>query len=125
MATQLPNTNISALTLLQNLIGLLNSNFKATQTALDEKLTAHRVTVDGYAATGATTSTIKLPNKSPQGSTPWAVILVRARASADPGGDLPVSSRLNFTQQGDTLYVYEPAGLTLNTLYTMDFLVLE
>ena len=125
MATQLPYTNISATTGLPALVGQLNGNAQATQTALAEKLTAHRVAVSGYAATGATTSKIPLASTSPTGSTPWAVLLVRIRESRNPGGDLSVTTRLNFAQAAGTLYVYEPAGLTLNTQYDMDFLVLE
>lgn len=125
MATQIPNTNINVLTLLTNLITLLNSNFAAIQTALGEKTTAHRLTVSGYAATGATTTKMTLGSTSPPGSVPWAVLLVRARESRNPGGDLAVSTRLNFSQEGSTLYVYEPAGLTQYTQYDLDFLVLE
>ena len=66
-----------------------------------------------------------LSSVSPAGSTPWAVLLVRVRESRNPGGDLPVTTRLNFTQDGTTLYIYEPSGLTTNTQYDMDFLVLE
>ena len=125
MATQIPNTNLSPASSPTSLIANLNSNFTAIQTALGEKLTAHRVSVSGYSATGATTTAITLGSVSPTGSTPWAVILVRARESNNPGGDLSISTRLNFSRDKDTLNVYEPAGLTLNTKYDLDFLVLE
>lgn len=125
MATQIPNTNINVLTLLTNLITQLNSNFQALQTALNEKATAHRLSVSGYAATGATTTKMTLGSVSPPGSVPWAVILVRARESRNPGGDLAITTRVNFVQDGSTLYIYEPAGLTQNTQYDLDFLVLE
>lgn len=125
MATQIPNTNINTVTLLTNLITQLNSNFQALQTALNEKATAHRLSVNGYAATGATTTKMTLGSVSPPGSVPWAVILVRARESRNPGGDLAITTRVNFTQDGSTLNIYEPAGLTQNTQYDLDFLVLE
>ncbi len=125
MATQIPNTNISIATLLTSLIGLLNQNFAAIQTALNEKATAHRVSLTGYAATGATTTKMTLGSVSPPGSTPWAVILVRVRETRNPGSDLSVTTRVNFTNTSDTLYVFEPAGLVSNTLYDMDFVVLE
>lgn len=126
MATQIPNLNISGLiTLLTQLIPLLNQNFNAVQTALNEKATAHRISVTGYAATGATTTKMTLGNVSPPGSTPWAVILVRCRESRNPGADLGITTRINFSQSGDTLYIYEPAGLVTTTQYDLDFLVLE
>jgi hypothetical protein len=62
---------------------------------------------------------------SPPGSVPWAVILVRARETSNPAADLPVLTRVNFSQQGETLYIFEPQGLVQNTFYDLDFLVLE
>lgn len=119
---RIPFTNISPSTELKALIGMLNMNFQATQTTLAEKASVRRVSVTGYAATGATTTPIKLNASS---ASPWGVLLVRARATNDPGSDLSVSGRLNFTQSDGALYVFEPSGLTGNTLYDFEFLILE
>ncbi len=126
MATLIPNTNISGLiTLIAQLVPVLNTNFQAANTALNERVVGHRITVTRYAATGATTTKMTLGSVSPPGSTPWAVILVRARETANPGSDLTVFTRTNFTQSGDILNIYEPQGLVQNTFYDLDFLVLE
>lgn len=125
MATLVPNVNLSGLLSLLQLIPLLNQNFAALNTALNERVVGHRISVARYAATGATTTKMTLGSVSPPGSTPWAVILVRVFESNNPGMDLPVITRLNFSQTGDTLYIFEPQGLVQNTFYDLDFLVLE
>lgn len=127
MATLVPQPNISAGTEPKQLIPILNSNYAAINTALGERVAGHRLSVERYAATGATTTVLRLGSVSPQGSKPWAVLLVRARESSNPGSDLSVSTRINFTSDpsGGTLNVYEPAGLSANTFYDLDFLVLE
>ena len=129
MATIIPNPNLGALTGITQLISTLNTNFQALNTALGERVVGQRVSVDGYSATGATTTPMKLGIVTPPGSTPWAVILVRARETSDPGKDLSVSTRVNFSQSGTaqsgvTLSVYEPAGLSANTKYDLGFLVI-
>ncbi len=124
MATTIPNVNIGLTTLLTSLIGILNSNFQAANIALGERIVGQRLTVSGYAATGATTTKMTVGYVSPPGSTPWAVLLVRAQETSDPGKDLGVTTRVNFSQQGSTLYVYEPYGLTSNTKYDLGFLVI-
>jgi hypothetical protein len=124
MATTVPNVSLNPRTLLGNLIGLLSTNFAATNTALSERVVGQRLTVPRYAATGATTTKMTLGITSPPGSTPWAVILVRAQEASDPGKDLSVSTRLNFGREGQTLYVYEPSGLSANTMYDLGFLVI-
>lgn len=126
MATLVPNVVFNVISFL-GLNPLLSQNFTAVNTALGERVVGHRATVTRYAATGATTSKITIGSVSPPGSTPWAVMLVRVHETSDPGKDLPVTGRLNFAWDGasKTLYVYEPQGLTTNTLYDMSFLVLE
>jgi hypothetical protein len=128
MATLVPNTNISLVTFLGNLIGMLNTNFQALNVALGERVVGQRLTVNGYVATGATTSRLTIGALSPPGSTPWAVILVRARESRDPSKDLTVATRLNFAQTQDggsmILSVFEPSGLTQYTSYDLGFLVI-
>lgn len=125
MATLVPNTVFTNIVSVPKLTPMLGQNFTAINQALGERLAAHRQTVLRYAATGATTSKIPIGSVSPQGSTPWAVLLVRVRETSDPGKDLSVTSRLNYAQEGDTLFVYEPAGLSTNTFYDLDFVVLE
>lgn len=125
MATVVPNVNLSSLLGLLQLIPLLNQNFQALNVALGERVVGHRITVNGYMASGATTTRLTLGSVSPPGSTPWAVILVRARESRDPGKDLTVTTRVNYAQEGGTLYIYEPSGLAQHTAYDLDFLVLE
>lgn len=125
MATLVPNTNLSGLLGLLQLIPLLNTNFLAVNTALNERVVGHRISVTRYSATGSTVTKMTLGSVSPPGSVPWAVILVRARETSNPAADLPVLTRVNFSQQGETLYIFEPQGLVQNTFYDLDFLVLE
>jgi hypothetical protein len=125
MATLVPNVNLSTVLGLLQLIPLLNTNFQAVNTALNERVVGHRISVTRYSATGSTVTKMTLGSVSPPGSTPWGVILVRARESSNPASDLPVMTRVNFTQQGETLYIFEPQGLVANTFYDLDFLVLE
>ncbi len=125
MATLVPQPIINVLTGLLQLIPILNTNFQAINTALNERVVGHRISVARYSATGSTTTKMTLGSVSPPGSVPWAVILVRARESNNPGADLPVLTRVNFSQTGDTLYIYEPQGLVQNTFYDLDFFVLE
>jgi hypothetical protein len=124
MATTLPFITFNVNNLGQ-LAPMLTTNAEATNRALGERVVGHRASVTRYAATGATTNKIPVGSTSPQGSTPYGVLLVRVRETSDPGKDLSVVTRLNFTQDTGTLYVYEPSGLTANTFYDLDFLVLE
>lgn len=127
MATPLPVLTFSALNL-ANLQALLGENARATQTALKERPVGHYATVASYRATGATTTKIPVGNAAPPaapGSQPVAVLLVRIHETSDPAKDLSVTTRLNFSRDGATIYVFEPSGLTTNTLYDMTFLVLE
>lgn len=106
------------------LVGQLQSNAAATADALGERVLGRVAKVERYSATGNTTTKITLPAKS--GRTAYAVLLVRAHMTSDPGTDIAVTGRLNFAQpDGDTLAVFEPGGLTLNTNYDLTFLVLE
>lgn len=125
MATLIPNVNLSGLLALAQLIPMLNTNFQAANTALNERVVGHRISVTRYSATGSTVTKMTLGSVSPPGSTPWAVILVRARETSNPAADLPVLTRVNFSQDGNTLYIFEPQGLVANTFYDLDFLVLE
>lgn len=124
MATLVPQPLINVLTGLLQLIPILNTNFAALNTALGERVVGQRISVNGYAATGSTITRMTVGILSPPGSTPWAVILVRARETSNPAADLTVGTRLNFSQEGQTLYVYEPSGLVANTKYDLGFLVI-
>lgn len=128
MATLIPQPVINVLTGLLQLIPILNTNNAAINTALGERVVGQRISVNGYSATGATTTKMTIGAVSPPGSTPWAVILVRARETSDQAKDLTVTTRVNFSVSGSgdniTLYVYEPAGLTANTKYDLGFLVI-
>lgn len=128
MATLVPNTLINALTGLLQLIPILNTNFAAINTAFGERLVGQRLSVLGYAATGNTTTKMTIGTVSPPGSTPWAVLLVRAQETNNQGVDLPVQTRTNFSSGGAgdnvMLYVFEPSGLVVNTKYDLSFLVI-
>lgn len=102
----------------------LQANMTAINDALSIRLIARVVPVERYSATGATTTKIKLPTR--RYFTAYAVLLVKASLTGDPGADLAVTGRPNFTQpDGSTLLVCEPSGLTANNLYDLTFLVLE
>lgn len=106
------------------LVGQLQSNAAATTTALSECVVGRVARVSGYAGTGSTTTKINLPARA--GYTAYAVMLVRAYLSSDPGTDIAITARLNFAQpNGTTLAVYEPSGLVSNQLYDLTFLVFE
>lgn len=102
----------------------LQQNAQATSDALADRVIGRVQRVVQYSATGATTTKITLPARN--GYTAYAVLLVKVNASGDPGTDISATGRPNFTQpNGSTLAVYEPSGLTANTLYDLTFLVLE
>jgi hypothetical protein len=124
MATVVPNPVINLLTGLLQLIPILNTNFAALNVALGERIVGQRLLVPGYSATGATTTRMPVGYLSPPGSTPWAVILVRANETSDPAKDLSVTTRVNFSREGQTLFVYEPSGLVANTKYDLGFFVI-
>ncbi len=125
MATTIPNTNISGLlTLISQLVPILNTNFAAANTALSERIVGQRMMVTDYVATGATTNRIPLGVLSPPGSTPWAVMLALARETNNKAADLSVTTRTNFSREGNTLFVFEPQGLVANTKYDLGFLVI-
>ena len=106
------------------LVVQLAENARDTNEALGERIKSRIVRIGNYSATGATTTRLKIPARV--GSTPIAVLLVRAYPESDPGADLTIAGRVNFTQpDASTLAVYEPSGLTLNTTYNLTFLVLE
>jgi hypothetical protein len=123
MATIVPQPIVNVLSFL-GLNGLLTTNFQALNVALGERIVGQRVEVKGYSATGATTTRMTIGVVNPPGSTPWAVTLVLARESKNPAADLSVSTRVNFSREGQTLFVFEPAGLVANTQYDLGFLVI-
>lgn len=127
MASPLPILTFSALNLF-DLNASLGTAMRGVDTCLKQRLVGHAAAVPNYRATGSTTTKIPLGNAVPPaapGSQPIGVLLIRAFMTNDPAADLTVSSRLNFARDGTTLYVFEPAGLTTNTLYDLTFLVFE
>jgi hypothetical protein len=102
---------------------------KASENARDSsdvslsKISGYFAEVPRYAAIGSTTARIVLEQ---QGTIrPRAVILVHARATSDPGGDLGAIGRLNFYHDSKGVGVYEPDGLVADTKYDLTFLILE
>lgn len=124
MASTLPYTSYDSKTL-DELRNPLGENARVTNQALAERVVGHYVVIDRYAATGATTTKINLAYQGAPGSSPVAVLLIRAYETNDPGKDLSVATRLNFVREATTLRVFEPSGLSANTLYQLTFLVLE
>lgn len=109
---------------LPTLTSQLTQNTTATVDSLSIRLIGRVVSVVRYSATGATTGKLPIPMR--RGFSPYAVLLVRAAATNDPGADLSAVGRPNFTQpDATTLHVYEPSGLVANTFYDLTFLVLE
>lgn len=121
MATELRHTQFSDD--MTELRSQLSENAGDTNQALRERIVGRRVDVRAYSATGATTT--KLDLSVPGMVQPFGVLLVRAYPTNDPGADLSVTGRVNFTSRGETLQVFEPSGLTSNTLYDLVFIVLE
>lgn len=123
MADVIPYQNLSSVLSLLTLTPQLTANMGAIQTALDHRIAFRKYTVSGYSATGATTTKIALPLSV--GFTPYAVLLARVQLKTDPGGDLTVVPRFNFSVTSTNLWVYEPGGLVLNSTYDLTFLILE
>lgn len=82
-----------------------------------------QVTVDRYTATGSTDTRIRISATA----RPWAVQLVRVCEAAAEDGVVIVSDSRNFVWDSTTssLDVFEPDGLTANTAYKLQFLVIE
>lgn len=80
------------------------------------------VTVGQYTADASATA--RIPISCP--TRPAAVLLIDARPFFDQGGPLPVSLNLSFVWDAGskTAQVYQPGGLTANTVYRLTYLVI-
>jgi hypothetical protein len=79
--------------------------------------------VEQYTAVGATSAKIPiLATRLPAG-----VQLIRAAKYYEQGEPLPLTPNFNFVWDSttNTLGVFEPSGLTADTVYTLTFLVTE
>jgi hypothetical protein len=90
--------------------------------ALLRRLQGYTKRVERYSATGVTSTKIPLTAADVP---PIAVVLVRAESVNDPAAVVPAVPTLNFVYQTNAIGVYEPSGLTANTLYNLTFLVIE
>ena len=86
------------------------------------KISGRTALVRRYAAIGSTTAQITLV---PGDARPTAVMLARASLSNSPGDDIGAVGRCNFYHDASGVGVYEPSGLTANTMYDLLFLILE
>lgn len=124
MATLVPTVVFNVASWL-GLNPLLATNFHGINVALRERVVGQRLSVPRYAATSDPATEIRLGYTSPPGSVPWGVLLVRVRETHAPGSSVNATGQLNFGQDGPTLYIREPLGLSANVFYDLEFLVLE
>jgi hypothetical protein len=93
-----------------------------TNNALLRRVLGYTKRVDRYSATGVTSTKIPLTATE---TPPVAVIMVRAENANDPAVVVPAVTTPNFYFAQNAIGVYEPSGLTANTLYNLTFLVIE
>lgn len=103
----------------------LTDNALDTNQALSAAITGRIVTVSGYMATGATTTKIPLPISQEPGAVTVGILLLRAYPTADPAADMAAVGRINFSQQAQDLFAFEPSGLIANRPFDLTFLVIE
>jgi hypothetical protein len=93
-----------------------------TNNALERRVLGYSKRVERYAATGSTSSIIPLTAADVP---PIGVVLLRAESVSDPASVVPAISTPNFVFAKSSIGVYEPSGLTADTLYNLTFLVVE
>ncbi len=100
-----------------------SENARATLEALAQRPVQRQVTVDRYTAAGSTSTRIRILAST----RPWAVQLVRVCEAAAEDAPVIVTDSRNFVWDSTTqsLDVFEPDGLTANTVYKLQFLVTE
>jgi hypothetical protein len=98
-------------------------NARDANTAIALKINGYYVDVRHYAARGVTTSTIPLLAKYDR--KPRAVLLVNGYPTYDPSLSLNASTFRCFSYANGSINVFEPSGLTADTMYNLTFLVLE
>lgn len=101
----------------------LSENARDTLEALKARPTGKRFVLERYTATGSTSTRI------PIGAVgrPWAVRLARAVPVNDESAALTVTPTLNFAWNSTSkaVDVFEPYGLTADTVYKLQFVVEE
>lgn len=95
-------------------------NARDANAALAERLVSFVATIE-YAARGSTTEHIPVQCAS----RPSGVLLLNAYLKSSPGDDLGSVGRCNFVWDAATssARVFEPSGLTANSVYVLSFLV--
>lgn len=108
---------------LAQLVLQLGENARDVIEALKERPVRRRIVVEEYSAAGSTSARIRIG----AGGRPWAVVLVHV--SPAYAQDTPVTCRptLSFVWDATTkaIDVFEPEGLTADTVYRMQFSVEE
>jgi hypothetical protein len=90
--------------------------------ALEQRARSYTKTVQGYSATGSTSTVIQLVAQS---SPPVAITLVKAQKTRDPAAAVAAVGIPNVTYANGIAGTYEPSGLTTDEQYDLTFLVLE
>jgi hypothetical protein len=90
--------------------------------ALAGKLDARTVVVSSYVAVGSTSARVALASPDQ----PLAILLIDARLYFDLNAPVTVTPSFGFVWDAgtQTAQVYEPSGLTANTVYQLTFLVI-
>jgi hypothetical protein len=93
-----------------------------TNSALERRVLGYTKRVERYSATGVTTTQIPLAASD---RPPVMVILGRVESVSDAAAPVTVTPIQNFYFSNGAIGVYEPSGLTADTLYNLTFLVVE
>jgi len=90
--------------------------------ALAEVVQLRTFVLERYAAVGSTAAKIPIAASK----LPTAVLLVDARPYFDMGASLTLTPNFSFVWDSgsQTAQVYEPSGLTANTVYQLTYLVI-
>lgn len=101
----------------------LSENARDTQEEIARRVVGRLLSVASYTATGSTASRIRIG----AGVRPQGVVPVLIAPVYDAASSLVATPILNFVWDATTqsIDVYEPDGLTADTVYTFTFLVLE
>lgn len=98
-------------------------NARDANEAMSQLVSGYYFEVTNYAALGLTASAIPILAKNKR--RPRAVLCVNGYPSYDPSLSMNISTCRSFSYADGTIYVYEPSGLTANTMYNLTFLILE
>lgn len=100
-----------------------SENARATLEEFAVRPAVRQITVDRYTASGSSDARIRIRG----GARPWAVQLVRVCEAAAEDDVVICTDSRNFVWDSTTLSldVFEPDGLTANTVYKLQFLVHE